>query len=84
MVLQSTGIVVIGVGVIFMLIGGSLALSEYRKRRKLGGATEFLKALTEFVRAVADKKPSLVFMAFGVLLIFLGGVIAGAGGFKGC
>jgi hypothetical protein len=79
-----TGIVVIGVGVLLTLLGAIVAWGEFRQRRRMGVATGFLKALTEFVRVVADKRPSLGLMAFGVLLVFLGGVIAGVSGLKGC
>lgn len=80
MALVVAGICVIGVGVILGLLGAILAWKEYQARKTMGGVEGFVKALTEFVKAVADKSPSLGLMSFGVLFVFLGGVIAGVGG----
>jgi hypothetical protein len=81
--LAIAGICVIGVGVILSLLGAFLAWKEYQARKRLGGAEGFVNALTEFVKAVADKSPSIFLISFGALFIFLGGVIAGVGGLIG-
>ncbi|RIT44612.1 hypothetical protein [Mycobacteroides abscessus] len=82
--LQITGIAVIGVGVLLVLFGVGFAWGEFQANRKLdGGATEFVKALTALVKALAKQPRSVVCFTFGTLLIFLGGLISGVTGLVG-
>jgi hypothetical protein len=78
--LQTVGTVVIIVGLVFMLAGLVVAIGEFRSRRTLG-PTQFVKELRLLVVAIADKRLSLLLFTFGILLIMLGGVIAGVAGF---
>jgi hypothetical protein len=79
MSLETVGIVVIFVGLLMILVGVIISWQEFRQSRTLG-VTSFVQALKDLVLAVANKGPSLMLLAFGTLLVFLGGVFAGAGG----
>lgn len=76
-----TGLAVIAVGLIFMLVGLFVALQEYKRRGLLGnGTAKFIDSLAKLVQVLADKPLSLKLFAFGTLLVFIGGTIAGVGG----
>ena len=76
---EIAGLAVIGVGLLFMLVGLFAAWGEARKRGELGGASGFVEALAKLVEALSGQRTSLVLFTFGTLLVFLGGVILGVG-----
>jgi hypothetical protein len=78
--MQVVGSVVIGVGLLMILVGVVMAWREYRINRQLG-PTDFVNALKDLVIALANTRPSLALFAFGTLLVFLGGIMAGVAGF---
>lgn len=83
MVMLYVGVAVIAVGLIFMLFGLFVGWREAKKKGKLGKlnlVSDFVNSLKGLIRALADESFSTVLFTFGILLIFLGGVIAGAGG----
>jgi hypothetical protein len=74
---QITGIVVIGVGLVLIILGMVLAWGEYKQRKTLG-PTDFVKAVSDLVIAIADSgRPSLGCFAFGTILVLIGGIISG-------
>lgn len=79
MPLVIAGLVIIGTGILLVLIGTLMAWQEFKAARTLG-VTSFVEKLAELLRALAGQPTSTVLFTFGVLLIFLGGAIAGAGG----
>lgn len=74
------GLVVLGIGAILILSGIFFSFAEYKNNKELSGADSFVDALSGLVKALAGQPRSIVCFAFGTLLIFLGGVIAGISG----
>lgn len=75
------GIAVMVVGLLLILEGGVLAWGEYKRRKTYGGAAEFVNAVKDLVVAIAESgRPSLGCFAFGTILVFIGGIVAGVGG----
>ena len=80
MILLYTGVVVIGVGLLFMIFGLFVGWNEAKDSGKLSPVSDFVDSLSQLINAIADKKFSTILFSLGILLIFLGGVIAGVGG----
>lgn len=76
------GVVVIAVGLILMLVGVAIAWQEWQDSRRRLGPTEFVNSLAALLKALAGQPTSTALFAFGTLLVFLGGIIAGVGGFS--
>jgi TRAP-type C4-dicarboxylate transport system permease large subunit len=65
-------------GVALIILGMVLAWGEYQRRKTLGDATEFVKAMKDLVVALAESdRPSLACWAFGTILVVIGGVMSG-------
>ncbi len=80
MLMVYVGVTVIAVGIILILVGVAIAWGESKRLLGVKELTGFVNALTELVKAIADKRLSLSLFVFGTLLIVIGGVIAGVGG----
>jgi hypothetical protein len=80
--IEYVGISIILVGLVLMLVGVIFALRE--AGGVLGGAADFVDALTRLLRALAGRPQSTVLFTFGTLMVFLGGLIAGVSGLGGC
>jgi hypothetical protein len=75
------GLATISVGLLLVVMGMCFAWREFKERRTLNGdAADFVKSLSELVKALSGQPRSLLCFTFGSLLIFLGGVIAGVSG----
>ncbi|MBO3752519.1 hypothetical protein J5X84_41230 [Streptosporangiaceae bacterium NEAU-GS5] len=73
------GLVIMGVGTLLVFVGVVFSWAEYRGAKTLG-ASDFVKAIADLVRAIAGQPRSVICFAFGTVLIFLGGIVAGVGG----
>lgn len=80
MITAYTGVVVIAVGLIFMLVGLVAGWREAKRKGLLSPVSSFVDALTKLLIAAAGQPLSTVLFTFGILLIFLGGIIAGVSG----
>src|SRR5438045_2667668 len=72
------GMAVIVVGLILILAGMSMVWRA-EKGRQTRGPAEFVDALTHLVEALSKHPIGIRLVVFGVLLVFLGGVISTAG-----
>lgn len=73
------GLAVIAVGLLLVLFGIVFAWGEY-KREKTLGATEFVEALANLLKALAGQPRSVYCFTFGTILIFVGGIMCGVSG----
>jgi len=80
MVLEYLGVAVIIVGLVLMLLGAVIAWRESREGGWLGPASDFVDSLARLLHALGDKRQSTILFTFGTILVFLGSLIAGAGG----
>lgn len=80
MLVQYVGVFVILVGLVLVLVGVVMVWQDWRASRSLSQGSDFVTALAELLEALAGKPPSTVLFTFGTLLVFLGGIIAGAQG----
>jgi hypothetical protein len=71
------GLVIIGVGLLLVLLGSVAAWKEAKQAGLLGEPSDFVSALASLVTALGKARTSVVYFAFGTLLIFLGGVFLG-------
>jgi uncharacterized membrane protein len=80
------GLVVIGVGLLLILIGTYMTLVDWKRklegkpqaeRNALSGA---LKGLAKLVTALKDYPPGQKLIVWGIVLLFVGGVIGGVSG----
>ncbi len=71
------GLAVMGLGAILVLLGAAVAWKEAKQANRLGATSDFVTALSSLVTALGEARTSVVFFAFGTLLIFLGGLFVG-------
>lgn len=72
------GVIVIAVGLVFMLFG--LYVGWRENKGLLGVGSDFMDSLRQLLPVLEGQPFSTVLFTFGILLIFLGGIIAGVGG----
>lgn len=78
-VIAILGVIVIVVGILMVIVGSGLAVREqFDSRSQTKGLSETIDGLAKLADALAKHPVSLRIVFLGVLLIIVGGVLAGA------